>query len=627
MKMKNVVKKTNPLVGGRKYKKFFITVHNDVGDDVVTKFANVVTSKFDNGEVRWCIIGPAEISETEAAGNNERTHHHVLLHLETSIGLPGIQEFWEEMDMPEGGRGGTRWEHQSGTDEEAIKYALKTGGAPFLAVGDESVTHQGKRKCDHDWIADFKEMVKDGTIRAYEDALEHASYVSARYYQFVNDYIDKHVSHDPELPENYQLKIWQVDILDNCLKLDPDGRTVVFATDSEGNSGKSWFCRYLPKLLPDKIVQVLRPEKNRDLAMQLNVNADVICIDVPREVTMDADKKILQYRLLEEIKDGYVSSSKFRVRMKYMKPCHVIVFMNHDPHPHALSEDRYVIYPITRDRCEFHVRHDPMVPNSGPEFNGDIAGDGPVFNASAFREAFGKEEQARIRSPVMQLSRNVPIYIGYYEGDSCIIPGTAVHRFWCEGIFPVQYPLKVPRSSPFLVQVLWGDTRHLDEWCRNHLNWNGEGHMELVVNLNRHPSKRDLVKRASKTLPLPERMERWNVNGERYFIYPPIRAPRTAYMPVGDKMCFGTAHAFQQEYGNVTGNPGGAVSVELPMDDPTKWQEQRRRYAPSTEMEQYEAYKKFILELKPIDVIDGAYYYDPDGDLIKYVAIDKKRII
>lgn len=632
---------TSDFTGNKAAKYLVATVTNDEKNStlVVDAFARVMREYYDHGEVTFILIGCSEISDERK--DEEITHHHVVCHWHSPVGISKIKEVWDKMDirvLTEDG--GIKWFVQRGTNEQACKYALKSGAAPYLSLG-KLRDKRGNRTLTDDkkeMFSEFKNDVVSGNVTTYEECLEEHSIMCAEANNFVHEYLDLHVNRLPCLPANYKLRVWQWELIEHCLQLDPDDRHIVFVVDKEGNSGKSWLCRYLHALLPHKICQILRPEKNKDMALMLDPMADCILLDVPREVTMDTDKKILQYRLLEEIKDGYVSSSKYRSRKKYMKPCHVIVFMNHDPHPGALSEDRYIIYRITKDKREFHVRPNPHVPNSGPEFNGDMAGDGPTFDAAAFA-ALGKDgtntnEPVRKRTYITRPS--MPFYLNDvpYEGVYLLIPYTHVHRFFVDGnvYYGEESPVRVPRNHPFLIPVFAGDGRGLDDWCMKHLGWNGSGFVELIVNLKRWPTKRELIN--SQDLydenVVPQPFTRYDLEGNRYWVQPPFnswcyhRNGRGSTFEVGDnKMSFGTCHTLQVAAGNYEGNPNKGISASR-LDDPKKWPEEFQPGSNTGNVE-YQMFKHWFNEkVEPWMFIDGAYFYDMESQITDFIPIKKK---
>ena len=56
-------------------------------------------------------------------------------------------------------------------------------------------------------------------------------------------------------------------------------------------------------------------------------------------IVHDQNGDFIQYDFLEEV----LFSSKYKSRMEYLTPCHVVVMMNEDPGRSKLSSDHYNI--------------------------------------------------------------------------------------------------------------------------------------------------------------------------------------------------------------------------------------------------------------------------------------------
>lgn len=133
------------------------------------------------------------------------------------------------------------------------------------------------------------------------------------------------------------LRPWQRDLC-SILDLDPDDRTILFYVDEEGNKGKSWMCRYLLQTRPNE-TQLLGVGRVTDIAYMIDAEKSIFLIDCERSAS-----QFLQYRVLEQIKNRLVTSTKYLAAMKVLRhPSHVVVFMNEDPDRTALSEDRYFV--------------------------------------------------------------------------------------------------------------------------------------------------------------------------------------------------------------------------------------------------------------------------------------------
>ena len=134
-----------------------------------------------------------------------------------------------------------------------------------------------------------------------------------------------------------ELKDWQ-DELKTELENDPDDRTIKFMVDYSGGKGKTWFCLHMFGEKADD-VQYMSIAKRDDLAHMIDEQKTIFLMDVPRD-----QMQFLNYSILEQIKNGVVSSPKYESRMKVMRDkCHVVVFCNEQPDRSQLSEDRFDI--------------------------------------------------------------------------------------------------------------------------------------------------------------------------------------------------------------------------------------------------------------------------------------------
>lgn len=138
------------------------------------------------------------------------------------------------------------------------------------------------------------------------------------------------------------LRGWQAD-LNTRLSAPPNDRDVSFIVDENGNTGKSWFTRYLFTEKPDE-VQMLSVGKRDDLAHAIDVTKSIYIFDVPR-----GGMEFLQYTILEQLKNRMVFSPKYDSKTKILlKQPHVVVFCNEDPDRNKMSSDRYKVTNIRR---------------------------------------------------------------------------------------------------------------------------------------------------------------------------------------------------------------------------------------------------------------------------------------
>lgn len=215
---------------------------------------------------------------------------------------------------------------------KSIEYCKKDGD--FTEIGETEASSQGKRSD----IELFKEEVVNGVLNLKELRELHSE-VFAKYPRFCQEYVQ---DHQPEpFLEDHELREWQQTLLGElCEPAHP--RKIVFLVDIEGNSGKTWFAHHFVKCNV-RPAQVLLPGKKADMAYALDSTTEVLFVDAPRS----KQGEYLQYDFLEEVKNGYVFSSKYESRLKRLNPCHVVVSMNEEPDLTKLSFDRYDIRRLT----------------------------------------------------------------------------------------------------------------------------------------------------------------------------------------------------------------------------------------------------------------------------------------
>jgi len=214
----------------------------------------------------------------------------------------------------------------------SILYCKKDGD--FYEVGEAEASSQGKRSD----LEQFKEEVASGVL-TLKHLRENHSEIWAKYPRFCIEYVQDHQP-EPELPVHI-LKDWQSTLFEE-LREPADDRKIVFLVDIQGNSGKTWFAHHFVKSNV-RPAQVLLPGKKADMAYALDSATQVLFIDAPRS----KQGEYLQYDFLEEVKNGYVFSSKYESRLKRLGKCHVIVSMNEEPDLTKLSFDRYDIRRLT----------------------------------------------------------------------------------------------------------------------------------------------------------------------------------------------------------------------------------------------------------------------------------------
>ena len=116
-----------------------------------------------------------------------------------------------------------------------------------------------------------------------------------------------------------------------------------------GNEGKTFIQKYIQQQFGGR--RVLKTEANSrkaDIAYMLTQET-LTCKDIFLFNLLRSDLEVT-YGLLENIKDGYLVSSKYRSKpLKIQTPNIVIVFSNSFPNMSQLSDDRWRIYEIEND--------------------------------------------------------------------------------------------------------------------------------------------------------------------------------------------------------------------------------------------------------------------------------------
>jgi hypothetical protein len=209
--------------------------------------------------------------------------------------------------------------------QEAATYCKKDGD--FEEIGTMPEVAPGRRSD----LELFKTAVLSGVTSPKDLRCDHSE-VYAKYPRFCEAFVADQAP--DRVIEPHVLNAWQV-TLNQDLNRAPEDRKVIFLVGLTGNEGKSWFSHYYASL-HDR-VQILLPGKKADMSYALDSTIRVLFIDAPRS----KQGEYLQYDFLEDVKNGFVFSSKYESRNKSLSKCHVVVNMNEHPDMSKLSNDRY----------------------------------------------------------------------------------------------------------------------------------------------------------------------------------------------------------------------------------------------------------------------------------------------
>lgn len=280
----------------------------------------------------WCFTlnnyTQADVDRLMLLETNDAVQYLVFGREEGASGTPHLQGFIQFTDRKRQNQtlAITGQAHVSAAHhpEQAATYCKKDGNFEELGTMSEGAGHRS----DLDL---FKATVLSGICSPKELREDHSE-IYAKYPRFCEAYVAD------QLPDRvidpHPLRDWQA-TLNGDLNLEPEDRKVIFLVDLEGNKGKSWFSHYYASLHDN--VQILLPGKKADMSYALDSTIRVLFIDAPRS----KQGEYLQYDFLEDVKNGFVFSSKYESRNKSLQKCHVVVNMNEHPDMSKLSNDRY----------------------------------------------------------------------------------------------------------------------------------------------------------------------------------------------------------------------------------------------------------------------------------------------
>lgn len=155
---------------------------------------------------------------------------------------------------------------------------------------------------------------------------------------------DKPIYRGQDLPSS--LFPWQDELKARCLGPVND-REIVWVLDTEGNKGKSMFCKYMAYHHKALTMGYATAGNLLNLVYK-NQGKSIYLFDFTRSKPKELSDKDT-YSAMESIKNGHFMNSKYDTGVCMMLPPHVIVFANQLPDFTALTQDRWVILEI-RDK-------------------------------------------------------------------------------------------------------------------------------------------------------------------------------------------------------------------------------------------------------------------------------------
>lgn len=126
--------------------------------------------------------------------------------------------------------------------------------------------------------------------------------------------------------------------IDQLVRADPHPRQIHWYYEEYGNSGKTWFTRFLVCF---RHAVRFSNAKSADIAYAIRGSPRVVVFDYSR-----SQEEQINYAVLEDIKNGLIFSPKYESTSKMFEVPHVIVFANWPPNESKMSQDRWDIHHI-----------------------------------------------------------------------------------------------------------------------------------------------------------------------------------------------------------------------------------------------------------------------------------------
>jgi hypothetical protein len=261
--------------------------------------------------IQYGIVG----QEVGASGT---PHLQGMVHYNIDRKKAGIN-FWKGI-IPGGAR--AHIEAARGSDEDSKKYCSKDG--IYLETGECKAP-------GNKWLDIFEAAKTD-----LPNALSIDPEISIRHY---NQLKAIHLDHNkPKMQCNLKdLREWQ----DEAWKklMNQSDRQILFVVDEEGGKGKSALAKHI---LTTTKSWACQGGKIGDLMHSYDTMVDYVVFDMARCNNPD----YFPWNFMENLKNGWFTSTKYNGGMKIFNPPKIVVFMNEMPPRNKLSSDRYEIYKI-----------------------------------------------------------------------------------------------------------------------------------------------------------------------------------------------------------------------------------------------------------------------------------------
>lgn len=252
---------------------------------------------------------------------------------------------------------------------ESLLKIIKTISKTFIFQLESTTNDQNKQNVHYQGFIEVKQKTRPSTLgKTLNDSLFGIQFQHCVDQMALKKYVMKNEtrikgpwSSNPEecylgndLKQiNSEMYHWQKICFD-MLHFQPDDRIVTCILDIRGNVGKSKFC----KLLTFKnLALTLNYAKTHDLLFLISENTDktAFVFDLSKSKPQDASMTDL-FAAVEQTKNGYIISTKFKPKCCVFEPPHVILFSNSVPSLYGISLDRWRFYTVSDKTKElFHL--------------------------------------------------------------------------------------------------------------------------------------------------------------------------------------------------------------------------------------------------------------------------------
>ena len=216
---------------------------------------------------------------------------------------------------------------------------LVNNDTPSLSYAEEIVNQRGK-ECQQI----FNEKLKTGSL--VKKMLSETDIVPFCLTKDLKEPLELHEQYINSEINNCTLKSWQKELL--TFMENPSDREIIWIIGKRGNEGKTWFQKYSEQYFGIRRVFRTSIVKEASSLLHMLSKKTLACTDIfLLNISRSYDIADVPYTVLEDIKDGQATSSKYNSKiLKLCTPNVLVVFSNYSPMYTKVSKDRWRIYTI-----------------------------------------------------------------------------------------------------------------------------------------------------------------------------------------------------------------------------------------------------------------------------------------